>query len=260
MIELTARLLEPFAFRGKARLLHSVCPHQGEHSTRLFGFDITLDLGDYIQRSMFLRTFEPHETSLFAARLRPGMVVVDVGANVGYYSLLAASLVGPDGIVYAFEPSPMVFDRLSTTVLRNSIAQISVLNTGVGESSGSIDLYVPLTEGNHTPTMVPNDGGQAVSVAITTLDEFFAERGSARIDLLKIDVEGFEPDVIRGADGLLRSGRIAAILCEFNDHWLGRRGTSSDDLYAMIRGYGFQECGIQYQAGVELQNLMFEMR
>ena len=97
-----------------------------------------------------------------------------------------------------------------------------------------------------------------MSVSITTLDSFFADLDIAQIDLLKIDVEGFEPDVVRGADRLLRSGRISSILCEFNDHWLSRRGTSSEELYSTIRSYGFKESGPQYDSGVELQNLVFE--
>lgn len=258
LIRLAARVLDPISFRGKARLLHAICPRNGEHEARIFGFDISLDLEDYIQRSIFLGTFEPCETRLFASRLRRGMTVIDVGANVGYYSLLAASRVGHNGVVYAFEPSPYAVDRLATTVRRNGIDQIVVVNAGLSDLSGSVDLFLPATPGNHTPTMVPHGSGHPVRVSVSTLDLFCAEREVARIDLLKIDVEGLEPNVIRGADALLRERRIGGILCEFNTVWLAEQGTNSDELYSLIRGYGYRESGTRYRGDIQLQNLVFE--
>lgn len=209
---------------------------------------------------MFLGTFEPAETALFAARLRQGLTVVDVGANVGYYSLLAASRVGPSGSVYAFEPDPVSAERLSRTVRRNAIHQISVQEVGLGDSAGNIELFIPVVEGNRTPTMVPHGHRNVVSVPITTLDTFCANRGIPRIDVLKIDVEGFEPDVLRGADRLLRSGLIGVILIEFNQIWLNCRGTSSDELYDLLVSYGYVEVGDAFRSGTGLQNLLFESR
>src|SRR5580692_4386710 len=93
-------------FRGKARLLNSIGPNSGTRHTRVFGSVFDLDLTDFIQRHIYLGTFEPAETSLVKKHLQPGMTFVDVGANVGYYTALAARLVaGNGGRVIAFEPS-----------------------------------------------------------------------------------------------------------------------------------------------------------
>lgn len=255
-----AGLLAPIAFRGKARLLHSLCPHRGECDARIFGYNVSLYLEDYIQRSIFLRTFEPQETQLVASYLRRGMTFVDAGANIGYFSLLAASIVGSEGIVYAFEPSPIEVCRLKANVSRNAIDRIIVVESGLGSRPGLIELFVPITFENRSPTMVPHDGqGQAVPVAVTTLDAFCAERGIERIDLLKMDVEGFESDIVRGSDSLLKNRRIKGILCEFNQTWLVANGTSGDELYDLIRSYGYRERGTHYERDTGLQNLMFEI-
>src|ERR1700730_16140389 len=117
-IGLLSDAIRQFNFRGKARLLHGLCSREGEHEAEVFGYKIKLDLADYIQRSIYLRTFEPRESALIRHYLKPGMTFVDVGANVGYYTLLAASLVGRRGRVLAFEPSPYVFERLVETMER----------------------------------------------------------------------------------------------------------------------------------------------
>src|SRR5262245_32273149 len=92
-----ASAIEPFWFRGKGRLLHALCPHQGTARRTIFGAAVTLDLSDWVQRCVFLGVYEPHETKWVRGYLRPGMVVVDVGANIGYYTLLASDTVGNDG-------------------------------------------------------------------------------------------------------------------------------------------------------------------
>ena len=78
-------------------------------SARVFGLQFELDLADWIQRSIYFGTYEPLETRLVAAFLKPGMTVVDIGANIGYYTALAASKVGPEGRIYAIEPDARAF-------------------------------------------------------------------------------------------------------------------------------------------------------
>src|ERR1700730_3314616 len=119
--------IRPYNFRGKARLLHSLCSREGEQEAEIFGYQIKLDLSDYIQRSIYLSVFEPHESAQVKQYLKEGMTLVDVGANVGYYTLLAASLVGRRGRVLAFEPSPYAFERLVETIRRNNLSQVCAI-------------------------------------------------------------------------------------------------------------------------------------
>lgn len=238
-----SRALSPHTFKGKVRLLHWGCPKTGEESIELFGYRIRLDLADYIQRSMYLDSFEPYETRMVRAYLQPGMTVVDVGANVGYYTLMAASLVGEEGQVHAFEPSPYAFHRLHATIRDNHISQVSLVQAALGDQRGRARLFLPAQIGNHTPTLLGEDTQRTVEVPVHTLDEYVRERGIERIDLLKLDVEGFEPNVIAGARHTIEARKIGAVLCEFNEDWLDKNASSGAELQRTFCQYGFAIAG-----------------
>jgi FkbM family methyltransferase len=227
-------------FRGKARLLNLLCPKSGVKRAQIFGNRMDLDLSDFIQRQIYLGTFEPKETVSVKGYLRPGMTFVDVGANVGYYTALAATKVaGRGGRVIAFEPSPYAFERLKRLVEENRLDYVSVMNAGLSDSSGKTKIYLGAGCDNHSPTMVAHEGANATEVNIVTLDAEAERLGLDRLDLIKIDVEGHEPKVLAGAKRLLRERRIRAVLCEFNEHWLRQAGSSSRELERI-----FQEAGL----------------
>jgi len=232
------RVLRPLRFRGKARLLERFVPRTGERLTEIFGCRMRLDLGDHGQRWIYFGNFEREETRRVRKYLRPGMTVVDVGANVGYYTLLASSCVGPKGKVFAVEPSPYAYARLCEVVADNVLSNVVTLEAALGSVAGEGLLYPPPT-GNHTPSMVPKGKESGLRVPLRTLDDCLAEWGIERVDLLKIDVEGFEPQVLAGAGSALRSGRIRAMLCELNDWWLRQAGGSAEELYRLIGSQGF---------------------
>ena len=230
--------LRPYNFRGKLKLLGRIAPHSGERRTRVFGYDVRLDLGEAIQRWMYLGAFEPKETALVKGWLRPGMTFLDVGANFGYFTLLAASRVGPTGRVLAVEPSPLAAGRLAENIRANSLAWVDLFQIGLSAESGSLELYISPAE-FHSPTMSASSGGEAVTVPVRRLDECLDEWGVEAVDLMKMDVEGHEPFVLRGAGDALSSGRIRAVLVEFNDHWLREQGSSPQELYGIFRDAGY---------------------
>ena len=166
------------------------------------------------------------------------MCFVDVGANIGYYTLLAARRVGPTGRVFAIEPSPYAADRLSQTISANVISQVRIERCGLGRRTGEVMLY-DAAVGNHAPTMLGDPRGPGQEVPLRTLDECVHEWNIDRIDLMKIDVEGYEPEVFAGAARTLADGKIRAILCEFNAHWLARAGTSPREVYRGLLDRGF---------------------
>jgi FkbM family methyltransferase len=203
---------------------------------------------------MYLGAYERWETRTISRYLQPGMCVVDVGANVGYVSLLAARRVGPAGRVVAVEPSPPAADRLEVAVRENRIAQIQLFRCGLGRAAGETVLYDPRPD-NHSPSMHGNPDNAGRTVPNRALDEVAESAGLDHIDLLKVDVEGYEPEVFAGAACLLATGRIRAILCELNAYWLSCSGATSEALYRELLGYGFiDQTGHPFAPETKLDN------
>ncbi|GGZ85780.1 FkbM family methyltransferase [Novosphingobium arvoryzae] len=174
-------------------------------------------------------------TRYFAAVIRPGDTVIDVGANLGYYTVLAADLVGPSGKVVAIEPNPAVFRRLAASIALNGFgAQTSARNValaGAGES-GTRPFFVPEGEPKNGRFLAPHETpeglaghGSVFDVALGSInpDEF------ERVDLIKIDVEGAELAVLDHLRPVLQKFR-PKVICEVNF----RRGYSYDRLVATL--------------------------
>jgi FkbM family methyltransferase len=239
MIGRAIAVIRPFHFRGKYRLLNLVVPNGGMRNARVFGLQFKLDLADWIQRLIYLGAYEPLETRLVARFLAPGMTVVDVGANVGYYTALAASRIGSKGRIFAIEPDARAFAQLENVIAKNHLPA-RAFNIGLGEKSGEEHLYQSPDSRNNSPTMIAHGGfAPTATVPIARLDDCLDEWQVTHVDLLKIDVEGWEPRVFAGASQALASGRIDAILCEFNDHWLRAAGSSPQALWKMLTAFGF---------------------
>ena len=234
-----AERTEHMSFRGKGRLLNALCPRVGIAERRVFGHRVRLDLSDHIQRWIFLGIYEHAPTRIVSEYLRPEMTVVDVGANVGYYTLLALSRIGPRGRVIAVEPAERPRQRLLAAV--DGMTNVTVIPCAVGAERGSGVLYLNRDADNDTPTMVSGHGGIAAAVEIETLDACLAALGVQNVDLLKLDVEGWEPRVLTGAQSLLARRRIRAILCELNDYWLRAVGTSAEAVHRQILALGFED-------------------
>jgi len=153
-------------------------------------------------------------SSLVRAYLRNADVFVDVGANIGYYSVIAAAMVGRSGRVYAFEPSPRIRVRLERNVALNAMEQIEVRSEAVCARVGSVRLIEPEETGNDGLAYVDASGGSlGIEVQAVRLDALaeFSERSPT---LIKVDVEGGEPDVFRGASGILERVDAPTILFE----------------------------------------------
>jgi FkbM family methyltransferase len=144
------------------------------------------------------------EKRLLEPFIGAGDVVIDVGANLGFTTALFSRLCGPAGRIYSFEPSPTVFSKLDAVVVRNKLQNVTIYNVGCGERAGCMALYLAEYSGNASLN-VRNTGKETRTqkVEIVVLDEFLKEN-LKRLDFLKIDTEGFEDSVLRGAVGLLK--------------------------------------------------------
>jgi FkbM family methyltransferase len=163
------------------------------------------------------------ERELIASLLRPGQRVADVGANIGYYLLLFESLVGPGGKVDCIEPEADNLAELERNLRRNGFANARILPVAAGSSDGVVTLRQGVNG-----TVVP-DGSGPVQVPLRRLDSVLEEP----IDLLKVDVEGYEGHVLRGAQRLL-ARRRPTLMIEIHPGFLSPPYTI-DDILGMIR-------------------------
>jgi FkbM family methyltransferase len=233
-------LARPISFRGKVRLATRLTPMRGRVLTKVFGAEIELDLSNFLDRMIYMGCYEPLNTYRFKKLLRPGMVVVDVGANIGYFTLLAASLVGPSGRVFAVEPWPANFVVLDRCITRNSLAQVRAFEFGLAEEAGvaRIGQADQTVFNNRTASMV---GPGQMPVEVRTLDDCVAEWGVERIDLLKMDVDGYELKILRGAQRCLRDRVIRNLVIELDAFWLGKANSSTAAVISSLGALGFRD-------------------
>lgn len=160
-----------------------------------------LDLRDPVAKSIYLYgCYEYPVTRLISAILRPGMVFFDIGANAGFFSLLASTKCKA---VYAFEPLPSNLHRLSINLELNATQNVTVVQSAVTDRSGTGTLYVPEDENTGLASLIEETGGHSIAVPTITLDEFVRKQGIGRVDLIKIDIEGAEALAFEGAQELL---------------------------------------------------------
>jgi FkbM family methyltransferase len=131
---------------------------------------------------------------------RPGQVIVDAGAHVGFYTLWQAPSVGPTGRVYAFEPNPATYPLLVKNVKQNGLGWVECVPRALAAEEGTLSMQASPRGSSSARVLYPAAGEatSAVPVPSTTLDAFVSARGVSRIDILKMDVEGAEIDIVRG--------------------------------------------------------------
>ena len=133
--------------------------------------------------------------------LARGLVVLDLGANLGVFATRAAKAVGPSGRVIAVEPHPDNFARLQGNARRNGLAWLECVQAAAGDRDGQVELFVHERGINHS---IVRGSGKSVTVPLRTVDGLVRERGLTRVDFLKIDIEGAVPAALRGASETLK--------------------------------------------------------
>lgn len=184
---------------------------------------------------------EKYETELLKKIIKPSMVFVDIGANIGYYSLVAAKLVGQSGKVYAFEPDPINYSLLLSNIETNHFTNIVPIQKAVSNQAGSVKLV--LDRGNfgaHTlsESNIQTERRGFVEVEAITLDAFFKAEGNSTVDFIKMDVQGSEGRVIEKAHHILKHNDLK-ILMEFWPQGLRNMGTDPVELLEKLQGYDF---------------------
>lgn len=169
--------------------------------------------------------------------LAPGAVFFDVGANIGLYSVPASFRVGAAGRVVCFEAHPVMCGFLRANVARNCGSNVTVENVAVGSVTGSARMAFNRSNPGETRVALDEEAGEAV--AMVTLDEYCARSDIARIDYMKIDVEGYESTVLRGARRIVEASPDILIQTEYEPLHLARYGSASE-LGDILTQYGLR--------------------
>lgn len=140
--------------------------------------------------------YEPYETEIFKSYVKKGQCVIDIGANIGYYTLLAASLVGDKGKVYAFEPHPQNHNLLVNNVTENHYNNVIIYQNAVTNENKHIQLNIGIDQGTHSIENTRGTTGQSISIDGCTLDDLF--QGKVKPDVIKMDIEGAETKALIG--------------------------------------------------------------
>jgi len=184
------------------------------------GMHVCTPLDDYIGRSVFyMGDLDPKITWICSRLLREGDVALDIGANLGIVTFLMARLVGPSGHVHAFEPNPLLQEFIQQAIERNSAANVTLHPVALGERDDELSLRVPRGNAGAASLVEPrvDIAVHEVPVPVRRLGDVLADSPPAAIRLVKMDVEGFEPAVLRGAVDLFRSTPPEAIIFELNE-------------------------------------------
>lgn len=191
--------------------------------------------------------YERAETRLVGRVLRPGHVFVDVGAHIGYYTVMAAELVGTQGRVYAFEPAPDTFKLLEANVEAAGLLNCRLHKYGLSDKQNTHALLAlnPKNSGDHRAFNVK--GRTKVAIELHRLDTILegyapAKRAAITVDFMKIDVQGLEHAVLQGAIDTIRSNPDIKIIVEYHALLLEVAGTSGKAMVSFLRKEGFTLC------------------
>lgn len=244
-IRLLARLVKPLRLarfplvRRLYRWAYQKAAPQGLAEARLGSLKICVDPHDGgVGYQLYIgRGYEPLTTERFRAAIEPGMAVLDLGANVGYFTLLAAEGVGASGSVIAFEPEPKNCELLHKSLTANGFTHVDCRQQAASDTDEMLPLYVaPKGEGLHT-IGTPDQDWDSIEVEAVRLDRVFP---SERFDFIKMDIEGAEPRALAGMGELLGRCEGVRLLVEFNPWSLVKNESDAPSYLKQLTDLGFR--------------------
>jgi len=209
--------------------------------TIVLGRPMWIDPKDTVVSRYLVRDgiWEPVETRFIIKTLKKNDTVLDIGAHIGYYTVLAAQAVGLKGKVIAFEPGPENFTLLKKNIELNCHMNTQCVQKSVSDKNQTVDLFLnPKNKGDHRMYAFEEQGSK-ISIQSITLDDFFCER-ELKINFMKIDVQGVEWRVFEGAKRFLNENPAITILMEFWPDGILMSGGDPEELLQNLRNWGFE--------------------
>lgn len=187
--------------------------------------------------------WETADTTVFRKLISSNDIVLDIGANFGWYTTIAAELVGDNGEVHSFEPFIGTFDELRANVLLNELSNVTINNLAASDFNGSSTLYYPTGSGSMLSSLqqIPDVTEKFIPFEcnVTTLDEYVKTHDIKQIDFIKIDAEGAELPVLRGAISILEQEKKPILFIECVEKFSNSFGYTLKDLYKFLKNYGY---------------------
>jgi FkbM family methyltransferase len=220
--------------------LHKLIPNYYQYpkntirNATINGINFQLDISDYMQWALYYRiTIEPR--NILYEKSKNKKHILDIGANIGETSLHFAKN-NPDSKVYAFEPMPDTFIKLNHNVLLNNFTNIEIYNFGMGNSEGKFYMSIPANN-NIAGAKVDLNISEGYNIYITTVDNFvFFKRKLTSVDFIKIDVEGFEYNVLLGSINTIKSFK-PTLFIEINDNNLKQQNTTAKTVIQFLEKF-----------------------
>ena len=231
--------------KGRGRLLEWMVPQSASIPERVMPCQNGLRFRlrkDPMYRGLYLfGQYEWSTTRFFERLVQPGDTVLDVGANFGWFTANFARLAGPQGKVVAFEPVPSIFEMTKESIALNGLDNVVAVPMGLGQDEGSFVVYTfaGLPHGHASASDLDRDDAKEHTCRVTTLDAYVAENPLPFVDVMKIDVEGFEVEVLLGATKLLQQDDAPVVVFEVNEECLAHQGRSPAELFSVLRDLGY---------------------
>ena len=177
------------------------------------------------------------EARIYRDSIKPGMTVLEIGANIGFFTLLFSRLAGKTGRVIAFEPDPGNFRLLEKNVKVNDRGNVLCVRKAVSDKAGAERLFRSEEHHGDHRTFDSADGREAVEIEAVAIDGFLPP--GSTVDFIKMDIQGAEYSALAGMESTLRNSGRLAMLCEFSPGLIRRAGASPEALLAKLAGHGF---------------------
>ena len=184
--------------------------------------------------------YEPETTALFKKTIKSGWTIIDVGADMGYYSLLSAKLTGPEGQVFAFEPYSFPYkEHLLKNIALNNFKNIVPVKKAADEKNIKREFFVNSRSFYDVKRNFSGSSDEIEKIECVTLDEFFKDY-KRPINLVKIDVEGAEIKVLKGMSGILKKNKDIKLIIEIFPQGLAAAGSSPEEVVSLLKSHGLK--------------------
>ena len=203
------------------------------------GQKLFLDKEDSLLLSTRKNNYDKFEVECLKQIIKKGDIVVDLGANIGYYTLILAQLVGKSGHVYAFEPEPSNFEILSKNVKENKHDNVTLVQKAISDKNGKVKLYVSKRNLASHRIFDAEDKRKSIEVDVTTLDEYF-QKSKKLVKFIKMDVEGAEGAAISGASKIIQDSKNLVIMMEYFPKWIKKFGDIPEEILKSLVGKKFK--------------------